>query len=288
MKGTKILLLLILVNCVSYGQKTKKSPRVIKIGTTDYDTGTDFAGKAVYHYYIDPISSEEVMEGSYKASGYSKSDVGFSSFSITGQFKDGYCDGVWVYKKERKDVQLEGGSYSTGQLRCTKRYKNGLPNGKWTMHENWKMRDRLNFYGKPIWGHFDDPVVDSALATFKDGVQVGSSFCKKFNSATMFSYNNKGFVVGKYADSWGRQMTFNSNGVRTHFWETPTDTMLLRVANGYVEGKIPKTELDKMSIKVDTIKNASEYMPSLFEQPFLTEEPNIVYGRYLKFEIKKD
>jgi hypothetical protein len=288
MKTIKILSVIILAVSFCYGQSPKKQ---LKIGTSEYCAGTDYCGKATYQYYFDRATSTEIMHGTYKASGVSKSDYGFSSFSIKGQFIDGYKTGIWTYIKQRKDVQMQSGTFATGLLRSTQNFKNGLPNGKWKLRETTKYRDLLELYGKSVWGHFTEPIIDSASTTFKDGVMVGVTYCKKYGETTG-TFNNNGFIVGKYKAS-NTNAIFNSNGVMLQDNGPVLDTTIIRYANLYLEGKITKSKLEELSIKVDTVKNVLEDMSELFEQPFFTgvngdktmdyKAYNRIYGRCFKF-----
>lgn len=272
----------------TYGQGQKKQ---LKIGTSEYCAGTDFCGKATYQYYYDHATSKETMHGSYKASGQSKSDYGFSSFSITGQFIDGYKTGLWTYIKQRKDVQMEGGTFATGLLRSTQNFKNGLPNGKWKLRETNKYRDLLELYGKSVWGHFTEPIIDSASTSFKDGVMVGITYCKKYGE-TKGTFNNNGFIIGNYK-AFNTNTVFNSNGVMVENYGSPMDTTIVRYANLYLEGKITKSKLEELEIKVDTVKNVLDDMSELFEQPFFlgvngdktmdSKDYKRIYGRCFKF-----
>jgi len=272
----------------SYGQSLKKA---LKTGTMDYCAGTDFCGKATYQYYEDSKTSSEIKHGTFKASGLSKSDYGFSLFSITGQFIDGYRTGLWTFTLQRKDVLIEGGTFSTGKLKSTQNFYNGLPNGKWRLHETWKVRDLLELNGKSVWGHFCNPIIDSASTIFKNGVAIGATYTKKYGFETKATLNNNGFVTGKLIEPWG-VMTFNSNGVMTKYGNEDLDVTLIQNANMYLEGKISKSKLDEMSIKVDTVLTVFENMPTMFEQDFFegvggdksrTTPNKRVYGRYFKF-----
>ena len=291
MKTIKILLLSMLIVSFGFVHGQTKS---LKTGNMEYSAGTDFTGTAIYQYYQDPNTSEEVMHGTFKASGLSKSNFGYSSFSITGQFVNGYRNGLWTFIKQRKDVPIEGGSYSTGKLKSTQNFKNGLPNGKWKLHETWKARDLLELYGKTVWGHYCNSIEDSASTTFKDGVAVGETYCKKYGDVTKATLNNNGFIIGLYRDGEGT-MTFNSNAVMTKWDADILNNELIESGEKYLTGKISKSELNARSISVDTISNVFTYMPDVFEQYFFEgvggdktrELGNIkrVYGRRYKFKI---
>ena len=289
MKTIKILSLSMLIVSIGFTHGQTKS---IKTGTMEYSAGTDFAGTATYQYYQNPNTDEEVMHGTFKASGLSKSNIGYSSFSITGQFVNGYRNGLWTFIKQRKDVPIEGGSYSTGKLRSTQNFKNGLPNGKWKLHETWKIRDLLELYGKTGWGHYSNSIEDSASTTFKDGVMVGETYCKKHGDVTKATLNKDGFIVGLYRDGQGT-MTFNANAVMTKWEADNVDNELVEYGDKYITGKISKSELNEKSISVDTINNVLVFMPDVFEQYFFEgiggdktrELGNVkrIYGRRYKF-----
>lgn len=288
MKTIKILSIIMLAVSFCYGQSSKKQ---LKIGTSEYCAGTDYCGKATYQFYLDRATSTQIMHGSYKASGISKSDYGFSSFSITGQFVDGFKTGLWTYIKKRKDVQMQSGTFATGLLRSSQNFKNGLPNGKWKLRETTKYRDLLELYGKSVWGHFTEPLIDSASTTFKDGVMVGVTYCKKYGE-TIGTFNSNGFIVGKY-NAFNTNALFNTNGVMLEDNGPTLDTTTIRYANLYLEGKITKSKLEEMAIKVDTVNNVVEDMSELFEQPFFIgvegdktmdfKAYNRIYGRCFRF-----
>jgi len=288
MKTIKILSFVILVASTCFGQSQHKS---LKKGTMEYSTGTDFAGTATYQYYQNPNTMNEVMHGTFKASGLSKSDFGYASFSITGQFIDGYRNGLWTFIQQRKDMPIQGGSFSTGILKSTQSFKNGLPDGKWRLHEIWKVRDLFEINGKSVWGHFSKPIIDTAFTTFKDGMAVGITYCKRYGDESRAILNNNGFVTGNYIDPSSKS-TFNSYGVMTIYNGQQLDTAVIRKVNMYLEGKILKSKLDEMSIRVDTTFDVLEFIPGMFEQDFFqgvsgdktreSQSLKRIYGRRIK------
>jgi len=289
MRKINFFILLLLAVSLSYGQSPRKT---LKTGTMDYCAGTDFCGKATYQYYEDTATASEIKHGFFKASGLSKSDFGYSSFSITGQFIDGFRNGLWTFTMQRKDLPIEGGSYSTGKLKSTQNFKNGLPNGKWRLHEIWKARYLLEIHGKSVWGLFCEPLVDSASTTFKNGMAFGATYTKKYGDETKATLNDNGFIIGNFIAPWGIS-TFNSNGVKTKWEGEYLDLTVIQNADLYLTGKITKSKLDELSIRVDTVINAFENMPAMFEQEFFEgvggDKSNIatkntrIYGRYFKF-----
>lgn len=264
MKTIKILSYIILVSTFCFGQNQH---RLLKTGTMEYSAGTDFVGTATYQYYLDPITTNEVMHGTFNASGFSKSDFGYASFSIAGQFIDGYRNGLWTFIQQRKDVPVQGGSFSTGKLKSTQNFKNGLPDGKWRLHEIWKTRDLFEINGKSVWGHYSKPIIDTAFTTFKNGVAVGITYCKRYGDETRATLNNNGFVIGNYIDP-ASKLTFNSYGIMTISDGQRQDTAVIRKVNMYLKGKISKSKLDEMSIRMDTTFDVLEYVRGMFEQDF--------------------
>jgi hypothetical protein len=275
MRIIKISSIILLSITLCFGQKSKKE---LKTGTGEFCYGTDYCGTETYHYYIDPVTSEQVYEGPYKASGKSNSDIGFASFLVTGQYRHGRMDGVWKFNRERKNVPLQGGGYSTGFLRCTKSYKNGVANGKWSIREIWKARNMIIYSGKPLWGHFNEPSTDSACVYFKNGVAYGTIYLQNYNEVSTTKLTQNGLFI---SDSKSEQ--YNSHGLITTLNDVKTDTTLLRYGNQFLEGKISKSRLDELKIKVDTVLNDSEPFELLFKQDFLfggNDEAAIkAYGR---------
>jgi len=283
---TSCLITLAVLFCNGQNQK-----RTLKTGTMEYCTGTDFCGKATYQFYIDPSTSSEIKHGTFKASGISKSDYGFSSFSISGQFIDGYRNGLWIFIQQRKDMPIQGGSFSTGKLKSTQSFKNGLPDGKWRLHEIWKTRDLFEINGKSVWGHFSDNIIDTAFTTFKDGIAVGITYCKRYGDESRATLNNNGFVTGNYIDPSSKS-TFNSYGVMTKYEGQQIDTAVIRKVNMYLEGKISKSKLDELSIRVETTTDLLEFISGMFEQDFFkgaggdktmeSQGQKRIYGRRIK------
>src|SRR5438067_5815117 len=102
MKKTIIYWVLLMVSTQSLTAQT------IKTFKQEYNDGT-----MIYHYYENPETSEQVKHGAFSYTKYLKANPGIYSEKVTGQFKNGYRDGIWSFVIRRIDYPNSGSSYTT-------------------------------------------------------------------------------------------------------------------------------------------------------------------------------
>lgn len=282
--------------------------QTLKIFKQEYNDGT-----MIYHYYENPETSEQVKHGAFSYTKYLNAHPGIYSETITGQFKNGYRDGVWSFAIKRIDYPNSGSSYTTETTLSKQSFKNGIPHGLWNVSSFWKLRNLVYFKGAYVWGTFDPAHYETASLTFNNGIASGL-VTHGDPKLTIIHLNKKGFVVGNYIfpGTYGNaEITFSSGGVVTKFVDRDKsgkvqsklnfDTELIQTGEKYLSGAISKQQLDELQIKADTV-NISNYInysdvfeldyfifptlggdKSIFDDGYKTVNTRI-YGRYILFE----
>jgi hypothetical protein len=302
MKKTLIYWMLFLISTQSL------TAQVIKTFKQDYNDGT-----MIYHYYENPETNEQVKQGAFSYTKYLKANPGIYSEIVTGQFRNGYRDGVWSFTIRRIDYPNSGGSYTTETTLSKQSFKNGVPNGLWNVSVFWKLRNQVYFKGAYVWGAFDPSHTETASLTFNNGIATGVVTHSDPKLITLH-LNKNGFVVGNYIFPGAysnSEITFNGNGIVIKFVERDKsgrvesklnfDNALIQTGENYLAGKISKQQLDEQQIKIDTVKisNYANYS-DVFEQDYFifptlggdksifdngtTTINNRVYGRYIFLE----
>ena len=239
-----------------------------------------FSGKATFQYYEDPETSEYVKHGSFKFIESDKRETGTDSVVVTGQFKNGFRDGLWTYSLELRDYPNLVGSYTTRTMKSTQTFKEGLAHGSWLVNDTWKSRNRHVFKGVAQWGKFSETSLKSISTTFNNGIMSGTLQYNLEGKQKSFKLNDKGFVVGTVNNAdyiSTEEMQFNDKGVMTKYVQRSLstgkveekidfDAELLGIADEFLLGNLSNADLKRKSIKVDTLQ--ASFIPDLWAELF--------------------
>lgn len=226
-------------------------------------------GEITYQYYEDSKSSEYIKHGTFKYVKKANDNLGGTySQSITGNFKNGFRDGAWIFLTKNTDYPNQIGTYTTGITSATQTYKDGIPNGLWKVNNSWKTRSKFFFKGSYSWGAFEKPINEYVTTTFINGCATGITTYKNGNETIekTITLNKGGFLTGNYNFQNSLsidELSFDLNGVVTKFvsrnksgkveYKETFDDELMSTASNYLSGKISKNELKEKYITIDTI-----------------------------------
>lgn len=235
----------------------------VKTITQDY-----FGGKLTYQYYEDPATANQIKHGKIKFEQTEVNQGGSYKEVVTGQFKNGFRDGIWNFNLSKTDYPNGNGTYTTSSTVCTQTFKNGTPHGLWKLNESVKTRDKVFYLGTYVWGTFEPALTSYATANYNNGVLNGVittklSYKKTPNTAT---FNNNGFLTGNVIFKMPYQteeMTFNPQGIMTRrmardkagnvLLKFEADKTWVEMAEKYLRKEISKKELQEKRIQLDTL-----------------------------------
>jgi len=302
MKLMTTALIILLSFSICLGQTNSKP---IRTETISYKKGI-----ATFQCYEDSKTSNLIKHGTFSFSEIQKGEFGSQVATITGQFNDGYRDGLWSYTIKKIDAENLSGTYTTGTLISIQNFNNGFPDGVWSLNNNWKTRSRIMANFKSVWSVYSNSATESASCSFKKGILVGVISFTENGKQKVINLNKDGFVTGPFIEESGgtsTEMNFNSKGVMTKYVERVSgsgtvlnsidfDAELLQLADDYLSNRKSIADLKELSIKLDTIKGIAEdaglmfytdyfYLPGIDGDKTITQKGNErIHGRYLKFE----
>lgn len=277
--------------------------QTLKTMTSDYDDG-----KMTYQYYEDSKTSEFIKQGMFRFQKSLKDENGGGTYkkTITGTFKNGFKDGVWIFSLIKIDFPNDDGSYTTGTTYLTQTFKEGVANGLWKLNSSFKMRSKIYVAGRLSWGVFGKTYTEFASTNFVNSYATGITTYKYYNSSSSktVSFNKNGFLIGNYIFPSGIaniEVTFNNYGVVTKnvvrdssgnvTYKTDFDNELIMTTGKYLKGELTNEQFKQSQIKMDTIK-ATNFIDfgNLFEHdyyflPYLKGDKTVnTYGRYIYAE----
>jgi len=274
--------------------------QTLKTMSSDYEDG-----KMTYQYYEDSKTSEFIKQGFFKFNKSLRDENGGGTYNetITGAFKNGFKDGVWIFTIIKLDFPNNDGSYTTATTNLTQTFKEGTANGEWKLNSTYKSRNKLYVNGHYSWGMFGKAYTEYAITNFTNGYATGVTTYKDAQSLSSktITFNKYGFLIGNYifqGNYDNSEITFNDEGIVTKYVvrnssgnvtsKTDFDEGLILTAQKYLKGEITNEQLMQNHIKVDTIK-ATNYVDfgNMFEHDYYFlpdlkgDKSNNTYGKYL-------
>jgi hypothetical protein len=191
------------------------------------------------------------------------------SFTITGNYKNGFKDGTWVFTLVDKNV-FDGYRYYTGTLKLTANFKDGKPNGNWTFAEQWSSKT-IQYYSLEASGY---PAVNNTLsANFNMGVLNGnlSYSASKENNKIAISFDSKGYITS-YVDETDKYKD-------VYIFENLLlkQTIYKNKASGKAETKDYSLDIIEYNSKPDyytTTTKKMDFFPNYFWNKFNKDEFN--------------
>jgi hypothetical protein len=251
-------------------------------------------GTAVYTYYEDPETHENVKQGSFKYTFNGKADYQGYKQTITGNFEKGLKTGNWTYIISMTDFG-NNNPYFTGTVSLVANYKNGYADGNWKEVRSYKTREKFYSYGQYKWGPFGPLKTMTIDMNFKNGYIVGSvSISDEFaNFKATGNFDSNSLCTGSWIINdigWGknRELIYKDNFLYEFIARSNTGSVesgTTKYQNGYdlyIKGKtLTPSEREEEGITIDTAcgknlcaatNNIQEYFPKLFSVDYFLYE----------------
>ena len=95
-------------------------------------------GTALYSYFEDPDTRNQIKEGAFKFN-YNGIGETKASESISGNYVKGLKQGIWSHTITMTDYE-KGSDFLTGTITLVANYKNGYADGNWKEVRSYKTR----------------------------------------------------------------------------------------------------------------------------------------------------
>ncbi|MFO7723372.1 MAG: hypothetical protein R6V49_09155 [Bacteroidales bacterium] len=158
------------------------------------------AGDVAYSYRSDPKSHEHVKQGTFRYTVKAKDDQYRFNHNIAGNYSNNLKDGLWSYKINQKDFQLQDPKrYTTGTVSLDAQYSKGIPDGKWRYESALKSRTGEKKQDKWVWDRHDSLETVIIDLHYKQGTLVGPFYAKLDKSYEVNgSFDENGFFDGEW------------------------------------------------------------------------------------------
>lgn len=184
--------------------------------------GFNESGEVKYNYYEAEITREHIKHGNFRyALKIKEKDYRFYQ-NISGKYKDGSKTGLWTYKINQKDYELQKqNAFTSGTVELSSNYKDGVAHGQWIYESLLKDRKRTKKGNEYKWGAYSEPVQIRLELNFTNGTLTGPFF-----------YSNPNYILSGELDD---------NGMMHGEWSWDyTDSVMVEV---YSHGLLIKSEL---------------------------------------------
>lgn len=277
----------------------------------NYPNGSTIPGKANYSYYLK--NDAKIKHGKFTYIGNIKTTEGYYNATFSGNYKDNFKDGLWMFDIDYKDYNTgEGNNYLTGKIKFIANYTNGQPNGIWSYSEVNKRRSKEFSALGYTWSAFNPESNTSVSASFSNGTLVGAF---KMNDVLDNEYgnisgllDNSGFCINEWISR------SNSKEQKSYFYKNiEIKSVITDIASGeviektnftdneinlikkFIDGQISAIELEKNRLVVDTVNllasriitlNTTFYSPN-FLYEFINGDKSYSFDNFQYSDIKK-
>lgn len=223
--------------------------------------------KAIYAYYDE--SGSEVLNGDFKVLFNGNSAYEGFNQNITGKYKDGNKNGLWIHSTSFKDWKIGGSgkSFATGSVKLSANYTNGNLDGNVNYTSSLKGRKK-DYYGK--FSGFSPTNTITLKASFKNNTAINHFNYRNYNAE-----RNNEIVIDILMDSKGLVKTWktNNNG------STNTET--------YINGILKDQNYAENKAKFDKYINLKENNPdSLAKLPYKVDTVSLAYNTLIQDAFK--
>jgi hypothetical protein len=158
------------------------------------------AGDISYSFRPDPKTKEHIRQGTYRYTVKAKDDQWRFNHTIAGNYSDNLKDGLWSYKINQKDFQLQDAKkYTTGTVSMDAQYAKGVPNGKWRYESSLKSRTGEKKQDKWIWGRHDSLETVIVEINFRQGTIAGPFYARLDKTYEVKgNFDENGFFDGEW------------------------------------------------------------------------------------------
>jgi hypothetical protein len=155
---------------------------------------------ASYTYYKDAKTGKQVKHGSFRYNVKIKGTQNRLYRNITGEYKNGWKDGLWTYSVSSKDYNLKNdGWFYSLSIQMEANYANGWPDGSWTYTAFVKKRKSAYKNGQKKWQAYQTVEDVRIKLNFNQGVLVDSLWIRNPQGKSVFALMDEhGFLINDF------------------------------------------------------------------------------------------
>lgn len=249
-------------------------------------------GKVTYSYYEDPETYKYLKHGIFRYTESRKQeDYGTKILKVTGSFKNGKRDGIWVYSLNQKDFDDNGGdNLVTKVINFSQTYKGGNYDGVAKLTGMRKYRSLRYWKGQRSWTSYGDTYIRNYTVTYKNNKITGNVGYQIDNKIGTVNFGSE-FYTGEYSTDYNfifkQSITTNAKGVITKFVirekkdgsvyrKLTFDSELLDVINQYSTGSLSMDALKSKGYTSDTIWVRPNNSAGVDVEEVLDIEPDVL------------
>ncbi len=154
---------------------------------------------ANYSFYKDAKTGQKVKHGSFRYSVRIKSPEKRLYRNVTGEYVDGWKNGLWTYSYNTKDYNTNNdGYFYTYNVVLEANYDNGWPQGEWNYKAFVKRRKSIRSNGRAKWEPYEIVQDIKIKLNYNHGVLVDSLWIHDAKGKSIdFLMNKQGFLIGE-------------------------------------------------------------------------------------------
>ncbi len=193
MKYLQVLVIFCISVFYAHSQPLQKYQGKLQNGFTD-------AGDVTYTYRPDEKTKDHIRQGSFRYTAKARNDQWRFNHSITGSYSSNLKDGLWTYKINQKDFQLQKPRlYTTGAITLEATYSKGMPDGRWRFESSLKSRAGEKKDDKWVWNRHDSLETVIVEMNFKSGLISGPFYAKNDKLWEVSgTFDKNGFFDGEW------------------------------------------------------------------------------------------
>ncbi len=206
---------------------------------------------ANYSYYKDSKTAKQIKHGSFRYNVKIKNTGARLYRNITGEYKDGWKQGLWNYSYTTKDYNTNNdGFYYSYNVELKANYENGWPDGEWYYTAFVKRRKAIRSSGATKWEAYEIVQNVRIMLNYENGVLVDSLWIRNDQGMDVFALMDyQGFLQGDFSIIQGNENMTIPFVDGFSIDKEPTAKTSLR----YDYYKKHKSNLAKAGAKLDTV-----------------------------------
>jgi hypothetical protein len=155
---------------------------------------------ATYTYYKDTKSGKQVKHGSFRYNVKIKGTQNRLYRNITGEYKNGWKDGLWTFSVSSKDYNLKNdGWFYSLSIQMEANYSDGWPDGTWTYSAFVKKRKSAYKNGQKKWQAYQTVEDVKIKLNFDKGLLIDSLWIRNPQGTSIFALmDNHGFLKNDF------------------------------------------------------------------------------------------
>ncbi len=206
-----VLIIAVLIAYSVSGQKTLRYEG-------SYQNDQHEAATANYSYYQDAKTAKKVKHGSFRYIVKIKSPEKRLYRNITGEYINGWKNGLWNYSYTTKDYNTNNdGYFYTYNVVLEANYNHGWPDGEWNYSAFVKRRKPIRSNGKKKWEPYEIVQNVKIKLNYKHGILVDSLWIRNEQGMNVdVLMNEDGLLKGdfKISSAKGAMSYFFTDGFR--------------------------------------------------------------------------